>query len=96
MTRDEMLLLLIMEEAAEVAQTASKCLRFTPQHKVTKDAKTNFERLKTEVLDLMTILTVYDPKLTYEIFSEEKLEKVEKYFEISRQLGVLNDTKITK
>lgn len=93
MNKREMLLMLLAEEAAEIAQAASKCLRFTPEHR--KDGEgtpSNLENLQTELNDLNAIIFSLKSEgiiLNTNAMSLTKLEKLDKYFDISRQLGTL-------
>lgn len=82
--------MLVMEEASEVAQAASKCLRFTPDHR--HYANSNLENLKTEVTDLITVLKLLETTLNTKFDltpSEPKLRRIEKYLNISREMNTL-------
>jgi NTP pyrophosphatase (non-canonical NTP hydrolase) len=52
MNIQEALLVMVAEEAAEVAQAACKCLRFTPHHAYSEYKKSNLDRLQEELIDL--------------------------------------------
>jgi hypothetical protein len=52
MNTQEALLVMVAEEAAEVAQAACKCLRFTPNHVYSEYKKSNMDRLLEELTDL--------------------------------------------
>lgn len=95
MNKKEILLVQVMEEAAEIIQAASKCIRFSAQHKATSNAHSNLEQLQIEVTDLITVLYKLGlefPELTLNIQdkSPAKFHKIDKYHEISKELGTLN------
>ena len=92
MNRVQYLFNLLSEEASEVAQNASKCIRFTPFHKSPKYTENNIERLQTEITDFVTIIQMLEEELRHKFDmtpSEDKRERVEQYYEISRQLGTV-------
>ena len=92
-----MLFLLIAEEGAEIAQAASKCLRFTPEHKdiiAGNGDISNLEKLQTEIIDLLTVIHYFnqlypESYLTYNTVSLPKLAKVCKFLNISKEMGTL-------
>ena len=54
MNREQYLLLLLMEEAAEVSQAASKCIRFTGAHN--HQGVSNIDKLSSEIVDFIAVL----------------------------------------
>lgn len=83
---------LLMEEASEVAQEANKCNRFTPYHMYAPHGLTNLEKLQIEITDFMTVLHLLEEELKTEFdksISQPKIERIEKFMEISRQMGTL-------
>lgn len=96
MTKKEQLLVILMEECAEVSQRASKILRFG-----LKDSKgsepgqpyTNEERLLYEVNDLLAVLDMifeHRPSYSSPMAQYEKRKKVEEYLKLSKKLGLLD------
>jgi hypothetical protein len=89
----EYLLLLLAEECSEVAQAASKCVRFTPEHTYSGYDKSNLERLKVELSDICSVLFLLETELDtkFELtHSEEKVNTIIKYLGISREMGTLD------
>jgi len=94
MTRKEMLLVQLMEEAAEVVQGASKCLRFGTNHEWPSLEKTAEYRLMTELIDLSTLVkmcrdegVIEQLPVDYKERMEAKEAKVNKYMQLSTELG---------
>lgn len=88
----EYLFSLAMEEAGEVAQAANKCNRFTPDHAYYEQS--NIERLQTEVTDLITVLHLITRETGFAFslaVSDVKIERINKYMAISREMGTLQD-----
>ena len=92
MNKTEYLLTVLMEECAEVAQRASKAIRFTLEeiqpgmHEGYQD--TNKRRLERELGDLLAVMQ----ELGLTIHEEDvllKLKKLDKYMDYSRKLGTL-------
>jgi NTP pyrophosphatase (non-canonical NTP hydrolase) len=95
MNKKEYLLICLAEEASEVAQAASKCLRFTTDHMYGGYTDTNIERLNNEVSDLFTILHMLEEELKMEFdkdVSKLKMAATAKYMKISNEMGVLNES----
>lgn len=93
MTRREYLLICLAEECAEVAQAASKCLRYGDDEHYEGGAS-NLERLETEVCDLLTLLDMLglSPRIgTNVLASEKKRQKVEQQMEIAHQRGIVDE-----
>ena len=90
MNKKEYLFALLAEESCEVAQAANKCIRFTPEHAYYDDS--NLERLQTEITDFMTVLQLLAEELGT-VFSTEisaaKVDRIEGYMTISRNMGTL-------
>jgi len=94
MTREQYILLKIMEEAAEVQQQCSKWIRFGSEFHRPSDGKSNELLLQEEWSDLMcamqklidhgSIRTDWDMDRQY-----EASEKFEKYYELSKELGLV-------
>lgn len=96
MTRKEMLLVQLMEEAAEVVQGVSKCLRFGTNHEWPALEKTAEYRLMTELIDLSTLVKMCRDEgvieklpVDYKERMDAKKLKVEKYLLLSAELGKL-------
>ncbi len=94
MTRSEMLLVQLMEEAGEVVQGASKCLRFGTNHTWPALEKTAEYRLGSELIDLLALIEMCQaegyispwPSDVRERITAKKA-KVEKYMSMSVDLG---------
>ena len=97
MNRSESLLLQVAEEATEVAQAASKCIRFGPTHTwPTREGQAR-ERLYQEFLECMALIEMcqdegilpdcIDAKDRAAI--EAKKARVESFMEVSRELGTI-------
>jgi len=95
MTRQEQLLVILMEECAEVTQRASKALRFgltDPTGTEPNQPYTNKDRLLMEVNDLYAVIEmVFDSEGRFysPMLIQDKKEKVEKYLKLSEKLGIL-------
>lgn len=90
MNNRDYLLVLVMEEASEIGQAASKCLRFTPEHAYYESS--NLGMLRTELRDLVTVLSLLEKELDTKFdmtVCEGKLKRIEKYMNISREMGTL-------
>lgn len=94
MNRKEYLLVCLAEEACEVGQAATKCLRFTPEHTYGGYLDSNLERLDVELNQLITIVKMLEKELghTFKMQHEDKKEHAtENYIKISTEMGVIND-----
>jgi hypothetical protein len=95
MTRLEALLLQVSEEATEVAQAASKCMRFGTEHTWHTQVGTAQSRLYQEFLELMALIEMCQDAGLIQACVDEidrkaidaKKERVEKYLLLSRELG---------
>jgi NTP pyrophosphatase (non-canonical NTP hydrolase) len=103
MTRNQFLLLKLIEECAEVSHIASKQIQFGKDStNRAKLDKTNAEHLKSEALDLMSVLAllmIYDefPQWTpqeLENAIHAKRAKMQKYVTQSYQLGQLPEIEL--
>ena len=97
MTRQEHLITLIAEEAVEVAQRATKALRFglTDPAGTQEGEDTNKQRLLKEYGDLMAAMRMLFPEEFSHIplteYQEKKMERIEKFLILSKQIGTLDD-----
>lgn len=89
MTRDEHLMVIAMEECAEIAQRLSKALRFGMQEVQPGQEATNYERILHEFTDLHAVMGMLDLDRVSARGAEEKRERVEQYLEYSRTQGTL-------
>lgn len=99
MTRTEHLLVILMEECNEVAQRASKALRFGLREVEPGQELSNAERINLEYMDLITIMEILtnedilpwisSPKLQQHVAA--KSQKVEKFLVYSGECGTLQD-----
>ena len=95
MTREEHLLVILAEECNEVAQRASKALRFglkDPDGSEPGQPYTNKDRLILEINDLLDVIEMVfgEQDIVSQMLKDDKKKKVEKYLELSRKLGTLN------
>jgi NTP pyrophosphatase (non-canonical NTP hydrolase) len=97
MNRSESLLLQVAEEATEVAQAASKCIRFGPTHTwPTREGQAR-ERLYQEFLECVALVEMCQaegllPQPTYmkdRTAIDAKKMRVEHYLTISKELGTV-------
>lgn len=95
MTRQQHALLKLAEEASEVAERALKAMQFGLDEVEPGQPLSNRERLEYEIRDVMSV-TVLLVRLkmvaTVEFSSMEehvraKLEKIERYYQLSQSLG---------
>jgi|11BtaG_2_1085332.scaffolds.fasta_scaffold32430_2 hypothetical protein len=95
MSRDEHLLTIVAEECNEVAQRATKALRFSLEEKEPGQEHTNKERLFQEFGDLVAVLRMLFPEdfdhIPFTEWQKNKQEKVKRYLEYSEFLGTVND-----
>lgn len=93
MTRDEHLLVILMEECAEIAKEASKALRFGIDHiNPEEDGMTNRTKMTMEIAHLTAIFEmvgVYNDQKFFNECCDKKRDKVEKFIEYSKQCGTL-------
>ena len=96
MTREEHLLTIVAEECAEVAQRATKGLRFglTDPAGTQEGELSNKERLLQEYGDLIAVMRMLFPEefshITPTEYQLKKVERIEKYLILSKQIGKLN------
>jgi hypothetical protein len=95
MNRAEHLLSIVAEEAVEVAQRATKALRFGIDEVQPGQDHTNWERIEHEFHDLIAALEMAHgrPLNIRRVLIDAKKEKVEKFLAYSAALGTLSDTK---
>lgn len=106
MTREEHLLTILAEECSEVAQRASKAIRFGLLEIEPGQPKTNAERIMDELNDLIAVYQMLAGPMvspTMEAFRMDpddmwaairaKQAKVEKFLRYSSELGTLDATK---
>ena len=100
MNRKEYLLDCLMEEAAEVQQAASKCLRFGFDAYNPKDTEhvKNATTLQMELKDLIAVASMLAKdgyidfkSLLDEVALKNKIDKIERYMNISNKCGTLID-----
>jgi NTP pyrophosphatase (non-canonical NTP hydrolase) len=93
MNNEEYTLTLIAEECNEVAQRATKALRFGLHETQEGQNYTNRERLLQEFWDLTTVMRMLYPDVDFENedWSKNKIQKIEKYKKYSKQLNRLDE-----
>ena len=96
MNKEQYLLIQLMEECAEVQHACAKALRFglgcTSIDPI--GLITNKEQIQKELVDLMSILyCIQEEKIFPMEYTEEQVlvkhERVHKYMQVSRNLGIL-------
>lgn len=92
MNKEQLLLGLLAEECAEIAQRASKASRFGLDEVQKGQDKNNRERLHEELNDLMGVVAMlneqYDFGYNVSLYAVlAKREKIEKYARYSAELG---------
>ena len=97
MTREELLLTQLAEECCEVGKIVSKSLRFGLDDAHVDKPRTNRDRLVDEMIDVIALYkmllrdrSIFDggsDMVSNRI--SEKIEKVERYLDLSEQLGRL-------
>ena len=95
MTQEQNLLTILAEECAEVAQRASKAIRFTPEEVQPGQDLTNAERIVYEFNDLYAVMELlFENCITDKIVDVAqvglKKEKIRKYLEYSQKLGTVD------
>jgi NTP pyrophosphatase (non-canonical NTP hydrolase) len=97
MNASQFLLIKLSEECAEVSQRALKQIQFGPNEIQKEQDKTNKQRLKDELLDLLAVTNLLIQEKQIEDFQvyelreakERKKIKMQKYLDYSYQLGEL-------
>jgi hypothetical protein len=87
----EHLFLLLSEEASEVSQAASKCIRFTPSHEL--NGLSNSANLEIEYNDLLAVIDLLEDHGVFlrrvNHLVEAKKKRLAKFFKISEEFGTL-------
>jgi NTP pyrophosphatase (non-canonical NTP hydrolase) len=102
MNKQQFLLLKLAEECSEVAQRALKQIQFGKDEVQKDQLKCNSERLRDEITDLNILVHLLQkeseiPSLTRREFKttkKKKMEKLQKYLDLSRSLGQLPEIKL--
>jgi hypothetical protein len=100
MTREEHLLVIIAEECSEIAKNATKALRFGLDDCEPGQPDNNATRMLLELTDLLAVFEMMEVNdvmcAAYDEVTENrrglmdaKIAKVERFFEYSRQKGLL-------
>jgi len=84
----EHLLTILGEECAEVAQVASKAIRFGINHVPPGKAEENRRILERELADLMAVADLLGLKIRDED-KAAKVERVKHFMKLSQELGTL-------
>lgn len=100
MTRVQLLLVQLAEEAAEVQQEIAKALRFGPEEIMTGQSLTNVERIDLELADMLALIEMLKAEGIFKMMDpftlnrrvNGKKEKVEHYLKFSAECGVLQET----
>jgi NTP pyrophosphatase (non-canonical NTP hydrolase) len=95
MTTNEMLILQLGEECAEVAQMVSKTLRFGVDEVRPGQDLNNSQRLTEECTDLIAVIELLQAHgivgEIWQLGKNEKKEKVRRYLGYSKEVGTLKD-----
>lgn len=93
MNRLQYLLLLAAEEGSEVAQAATKAMRFGAQEVYKAAGLSNEARLQAEFNDILAVMEMLNEEglVLYrnEDMIKEKKAKVEKFMQYSKDLGIV-------
>lgn len=89
MTRTEHLLVILMEECAEVAQRASKAARFGLLECQPEQQENNLHRLIHELNDLVGVADMIEPAWMDDRAIDAKQKKVETFLRYSETCGTL-------
>jgi len=102
MNKNQFLLLKLAEECAEVAHVATKQIQFGKDNVRKVSSGSNAQRLKSEVMDLFTLVSlliqaeeipfIWDDELAEA--RAKKIEKMQKYLDKSFELGQLPEIKL--
>lgn len=99
MNEEQFLLTLMAEEAVEIAQRATKAIRFGLDEVQSGQDLTNRQRLMLEIFDFLTILELTEADLglltdedksNFGKHAYEKSIKINKYYEYSKELGCVS------
>jgi len=95
MNRGEHLLTILIEECAEVAQAATKAMRFG-MHEQRDLPTSNYDRLKAELDDIYALIEMIQCEFNIDLEPDHlairnKQDKVEKYLLYSKECGTLSD-----
>lgn len=90
MNETEYLLVVLSEECAEVAQRASKAIRFGLSEIQPGQQEDNRRRLEGELADLMAVAELLRLCIREED-KTAKIAKLKKFMEYSRAMGILKD-----
>lgn len=97
MNKEQMLLLKVAEECNEIAQVCSKAIRFGLESKHPSGGPTNLERIGEEFEDLLVALKMLFGEdytinhVDYVEYDTKRVDRVNKYLQVSRDLGILKD-----
>lgn len=97
MNKEQMLLLKVAEECAELTQICSKIIRFGADNKKPGQEYTNSQLFNEEFADVWCTVNYYLAEKTgkenkfndfqLNIYNQRK-ERIDKYLEVSKQLGI--------
>lgn len=95
MTKQEWLLVCLMEECNEVSQRVSKALRFGMDEVQPNQDLNNAQRIAMELDDLMTVVDMLQCMSAIDLPNADnqavKKVKVKKYMDYARSLGIVVD-----
>lgn len=97
MNRREHLLACLAEECDEVGQRVMKALRFGLRERQKGQPLTNADRIAEELRDLLSVAVIAEREGILPIWQpterdvQAKLERIERYMEVSRREGALQD-----
>lgn len=95
MNRTEMLLTILAEECGEVAQRATKILRFGATEMRSDETINNTKKLEVEFNDLLAMVEMLRNEgiVIYQntVLQQAKIDKVEHYLKYSEKIGTLTN-----
>ncbi|MCP5230697.1 MAG: hypothetical protein H6948_01150 [Zoogloeaceae bacterium] len=92
MTRTQLLLIKLAEEASEVSQIALKTAQFGPHEVKPGQDDTNFQRIRIELDDLLAIVEMLNDECLFGYQPDRdaaKKTRVDKYAAYSYELGLV-------
>ena len=93
MSRNQALLLRVMEECCEVGQRCSKAMNFGINEVQSGQAKDNAERIRDEFADIMGVYKMLADEGILLWPTQEQIDakapRVEKYLQLSRERGMV-------
>lgn len=96
MNTEKYLLTCLAEECAELAQAASKAIRFGLENAAEPDKPTNLQRINEELMDILAVIEILDDsgilvQTGSRDYLDTKKSKVYKMLYLSGELGIVDN-----